>query len=86
MHPIGTGVSQPLLLLDQGDGEEISAQLEVGLDPKVPLAHHDEGHNVLDPVRIEVLQLDLVVVQQPSEERMRGIASPRSWKGAKETI
>ena len=41
---------------------------------------------MLDPIGIEVLQLDLVVVQQSLEEWMRGIMSPRSWKGAKETM
>ena len=40
----------------------------------------------MDPVGVEVLQLDLVVVQQPPEERIRGIANPSSWKGAKEMI
>ena len=57
------GLPASLLLLDQGDGEEISPQLEVGLDPQVPLAHRDEGHDVLDPVGVQVLQLDLIVVQ-----------------------
>ena len=32
------GLSASLLLLDQVDGEEISPELEVGLDPQVPLA------------------------------------------------
>ena len=49
------GLSASLLLLDQGDGEEISPQLEVGLKPQVPLAHHDEGHDVLDPIGVQVL-------------------------------
>ena len=75
-----------VLLPVQGDGEEVPPQLEVRLDPQVPLAHRDEGRDVLDPVGVEVLQLNLVVVQQPQEERMRGISIPRSWKGAKETM
>ena len=41
---------------------------------------------MLDPSRVEVLQLDPVVVQQPSEEQMTGIMSPRSWKGAMEIM
>ena len=49
------GLPASLLLLDQGDGEEISLELEVGLDPQVPLAHHDEGHDVLDLVGVQVL-------------------------------
>ena len=32
----------PLLLL-QLDGEEVFPQLEVGFDPQIPLAQHDEG-------------------------------------------
>ena len=43
------------LLLDQGDGEEISSYLKVGLDPRVPLTHRDEGRDVLDPVGVQVL-------------------------------
>ena len=57
------GLLASLLILDQGDGEEISLELEVGLDPQVPLAHRDEGHDVLDPIGVQVLQLDLIVVQ-----------------------
>ena len=49
------GLLVSLLLLDQGDREEISPQLEVGLDPQVPLAHRDEGHDVLDPIGVQVL-------------------------------
>ena len=58
------------LLLHQGDGEEISLELKVGLDPQVPLTHHNEGRNVLDPIRVQVLQLDLIVVQQTPKERL----------------
>ena len=54
-----------VLLPVQGDGEEVPSQLEVRLDPQVPLAHRVEGRDVLDPIGVEVLQLDLVVVQQP---------------------
>ena len=43
------------LLLDQGDGEEISPELKVRLDPQVPLTHHDEGRDVLDPIGVQVL-------------------------------
>ena len=62
------GLLASLLLLDQGDGEEISPQLEVGLDPQVPLTHRDNSRDVLDPIRVQVLQLDLIMVQQTSEE------------------
>jgi hypothetical protein len=42
------------------------------LDPQEPLAQHDEGRDLLDPVGVEVLQLYLVVVEKPTEEWMRG--------------
>jgi hypothetical protein len=35
----------------------------VGLDPEESLAQRDEGSDVLNPVRVQVLQLDAVVVQ-----------------------
>ena len=57
------GLLASLLLLHQGDGEEISLELEVGLDPQVPLAHRDEDRDVLDPIGVQVLQLDLIMVQ-----------------------
>ena len=44
-----------VLLPVQGDGEEVPPQLEVRLDPQVPLAYRDEGHDVLNPVGVEVL-------------------------------
>ena len=44
-----------LLLLHQGDGEEISPELKVGLNLQVPLAHRDEGCDVQDPIGVLVL-------------------------------
>ena len=49
------GLPASLFLLHQGDGEEISPELKVGLDPQLPHAHHNEGHNVLDPIGVQVL-------------------------------
>ena len=66
----------PLLL--EGDGEEVPPQIEVEADPQESLAQGDECHHVLDPVGIEVLQLDLVVVQQPRRNLWAGVANPRS--------
>jgi hypothetical protein len=54
----------------QGDKEEVPPQLEVGFNPQIPFAQRDEGHDVLDPIRVQVLQLDPVVVQQSPEEWM----------------
>ena len=50
----------------EGDGEEVPPQVEVGADPQESLAQGFERHHVLDPVGIEMLQLNLVEVQQPS--------------------
>jgi hypothetical protein len=63
---------RPVFLLDQGDSEEVPPELEVGFDPQESLAQHDEGHDLLDPIWVEVLQLDLVVMEETLEEGMRG--------------
>jgi len=44
----------------------------VGTNPQEPLTQGDERRNVLDPIRIKVLQLHLVVLQQPLKELMSG--------------
>ena len=51
-------------------------KLEVRLDPPATLAQRDEYRDVIDPVRVQVLQLDPVVVQQPAEEAVRGHREP----------
>ena len=58
----------PDLLLQKIDGEEMSSQIKVGTNPQEPLAQSDECRNMLDPVGGMVLQLDLVVIQQPPKE------------------
>ena len=50
-------------LLRQVDGKEIPPQIEVGTNPQESLAQGDKRHNMLDPIRIKMLQLHLVVVQ-----------------------
>jgi hypothetical protein len=67
---------QPILLLDQGDSEEVPPKLDVGFDPQESLAQRDEGHDLWDPIRVEMLQLDLVVMAEPQEEGMRGHPKP----------
>jgi hypothetical protein len=67
---------RPILLLSQGDGKEIPPELEVGFDPHVSIAQRDESCDVLDLVRVEVLQFNLVVVKEPPEEGMRGHHKP----------
>jgi len=47
-------------------------QVEVRTNPQEPLAQGDERRNVLDPIRSEVLQLHIVVIQQPPKELVGG--------------
>ena len=42
----------------------------MGIDPQVPLTHRNKGRDVLDPIGVQVLQLDLIVVQQAPKERV----------------
>jgi hypothetical protein len=67
---------RPVPLLDQGDGEEVPLELEVRFNPQEPLTQLDEGRDLLDPIQIEVLQLNLVVMEEPPEEGMRGHPKP----------
>ena len=66
-----------LPLLQEGDGEEIPPQVEVGTNPQESLTQGDECRNVLDSIGIKVLQLYLIVVQQSPKELVgRGGESP----------
>ena len=56
----------PLLL--KGDDEEVQPQIKVGTDPQESLTQGNERRHVLDSIGIEVLQLNLVVVQQPPKK------------------
>ena len=56
----------PLLL--EGDSKEVPPQVKVGVDPQESLAQRDKRCHVLDPIGIEMLQLNLVEVKQPLEE------------------
>lgn len=38
--------------------------MKMGDHPKVPLAQRHECFHVLDPIRVEVVQLDIVVVEK----------------------
>jgi hypothetical protein len=55
------------------------------LDPQVTFTERDEGHDVLNPIRIKVLQLDLVVVEGPEEEAVGRSRKLRSWKCTNDT-
>ena len=56
----------------EADGEEIPPQVKVGVDPQESFAQRDERRHMLDPIGIEMLQLDLVEAQQLSEEFVGG--------------
>jgi len=62
----------PDLLLRQVDGKEIPPQIKVGTNPQEPLTQGDDRRNVLDPIGSKVLQLHLVVIQQPLKELVGG--------------
>ena len=51
----------PLLL--EVDGEEIPPQVKVEANPQESFTQRDERHHMLDPIRIEMLQLNFVEVQ-----------------------
>jgi hypothetical protein len=57
----------------------------VGLNPQIPLAQRDKGHDVLNPVGVQVLQLDLVIMQQSPEESVGEPRAHARGKGMKET-
>ena len=61
-----------LPLLEEGDGEEVPPQVKVGTNPQEPLGKGDERRNVLDPVGSKVLQLHIVVIQQPPKKLVGG--------------
>ena len=44
----------------------------MGRHPKVSLTQSHIGGHMMDPFRVEVVQLDLVVVKEPHQERVRG--------------
>ena len=68
----------PLIL--EGDGEKVPLEIKVETDPQESLTQGDEGRHVLDSIGIEVLQLDLVVVQQPPKKFVGGGREPTLMK------
>jgi hypothetical protein len=54
--------------LDEGDGEKIQEDVENRGDTEKTFAQSDEGGDVLNPVRIQVLQLQPVMLQQHMEK------------------
>jgi hypothetical protein len=73
VQPIG--IFDPSFFLTKKTVKKYLQSLKWGLIPRNP-SHGDEGHDLLDLVRVEVLQLDLVVMEEPPEEGMRGHPEP----------
>jgi len=58
--------------LHEIDGKEIPPQVKVRIDPQEPLTQGDKRRNVLDPIGSKVLQLHIVIIQQPPKELVGG--------------
>ena len=54
----------------------------MGTNPQERLTQGDERRNVLDPIGSKVLQLHLVVIQQPPKELMGGDGEPPLMKAS----
>ena len=64
-----------------GDCEEVPQQLVVKFNPQEALAQRDKNHDLLDPIRGQVLQLNLVIMEQAAEEAMRRHRKPALVEG-----
>jgi hypothetical protein len=68
-HPISTDDSPPLsLFLSREIAKKNLHSSKWGSIPRYPSHNAIKGHDVLDPIGIQMLQLNLVVVQQSPEE------------------
>jgi hypothetical protein len=54
------------------DGEDLTLERPVGLDPEEALTERDETCNVENSVGIQIVELNLVSKEKTSEERMKG--------------
>jgi hypothetical protein len=48
----------------------------MGTNPEVPFTHHLERRHLLDDIRVEVLQLEVVLVEDPRMNRPAGTEKP----------
>jgi hypothetical protein len=46
-------------------------KIKMGLDPQITFTQCDEDGDVLNPIGIQVMQLDLIVMEEPEKEMMR---------------
>ena len=73
----------PNLPLRQTDGEEVPPHIEVGIDPQQTLTQGNKRRHVLNTVGGKMLQLHLVIIQQPLKKSMRGYGKPPLMKDGK---
>jgi hypothetical protein len=57
----------------------------MGTYSQVPITHYLKHHHQLDAIRAEVLQLEVVLVENPRMNSPVGMEKPRSWKAMNET-
>jgi hypothetical protein len=55
-----------------GEPEEVLEEVPMGADAEVPLAHRFECSHLLDAVRVEVLELQPIREQHPTDEPAGG--------------
>jgi hypothetical protein len=73
------------LRLQQVDGKEVPPQVKMGADTQVSLAQRDKSGQMLNPIGIQMLQHDLIVIEKSVEKPVGGAVRPRSWNGTNET-
>ena len=70
------------LPLRQGSpGEDPPEEIHVQLHPEEGLANGKEIGNMQHPSRIEVLQLQAQLIEEPAQEPVRGISKPTLMEG-----
>jgi hypothetical protein len=62
-------------------GEEMSPQVPLGVNPQKPLANRHENDRLRDGVRVEVMQLHLVIVRERPHEETRRHPKPPLMEG-----
>jgi len=82
-HPIGIARSNFFLsfFFCSSTAKKSFHSSKWGSIPRYPLAQRDEGRDVLNHVGIQMLQLKLVVVQQPLEESVGRSREPTLVEG-----
>ena len=55
----------------QRHAEEVPPEIEVRGDPQIPLSNRGKSRDVLNPIRVQVMKLYPVLVEEPPEEHVR---------------